>query len=380
MRISARGLNRSTLGRQLLLGRESLGAADAVRRVVALQAQQAASPYLALWNRLAAFGPADLDAAFARHEVVKATLMRITLHAVHAGDYRAFREAMEPTLRAGRLNDDRFRVSGLTVEDVHALIPDLLPFADRRRVAAEYEAWLAQRLRAPAPGAWWGLRQYAPLLHAPTGGAWSFGSRPSYVASRTRPVLGDLDVSAAGLQTLIKRHLEGFGPASMADVAQFALVYRPLIKEALKALSGELERLEGPDGKELYDIPGALRPDEDMPAPPRLMAMWDSILLAYSDRSRVLPPDYRKLVIRMNGDVLPALLVDGYVAGVWRAVEGGIEATAFHRLPDGAWEGLAAEARTLVAFLADREPKVYRRYDHWWRTLPSAGTRLLPGN
>jgi len=58
---------------------------------------------------------------------------------------------------------------------------------------------------------------------------------------------------------------------------------------------------------------------------------------------------------------------------------GGIEATAFHHLPDEVWEGLAAEARSLVAFLADREPKVYRRYDHWWSKLPSAEARLLPG-
>lgn len=78
--------------------------------------------------------------------------------------------------------------------------------------------------------------------------------------------------------------------------------------------------------------------------------------------------------------MLPTLLVDGYVAGVWRPVAGGIEATAFHHLPDDAWEGLAAEARSLVAFLADREPEVYRRYDHWWRTLPSAEARLLPGD
>jgi hypothetical protein len=193
-------------------------------------------------------------------------------------------------------------------------------------------------------------------------------------------VLADPDVSAAGLQTLVKRYLEGFGPASMADVAQFALVYRPLVKEALKALSGELERLEGPDGKELYDVPNALRPPEDAPAPPRLMAMWDNILLACHDRSRVIPSDYRKLVTRSNGDVLPTLLVDGYVAGVWRPVEGGIEATAFHRLPDDVWEGLAAEAQSLVAFLADREPKVYRRYEYWWRTLPSSEVRLLPGD
>lgn len=380
MRITARALNRSTLGRQLLLERESIGVADAVRRVVALQAQHAASPYLALWNRLTDFDPADLDAAFAGRAVVKATLMRVTLHAVHAGDYRAVREAMEPTLRASRLGDDRFRASGLTAADAIALSPELLAFADQPRTAAEMDAWLERRLGAPTPGAWWGLRQYAPLLHAPTGGSWSFGSRPSYVAVRPQPVLADPQASAAALQTLVNRYLEGFGPASMADVAQFALVQRARAKEALQALSGDLERLEGPHGEDLFDIPGALRTDEDIPAPPRLMAMWDSILLAYVDRSRVIPPGYRKHVIRINGDVLPTLLVDGYVAGVWRPAGGGIEATAFHRLPDDVWERLAAEARSLVAFLAGRTPEVYRRYDHWWRMLPSAEARLLPGD
>jgi hypothetical protein len=377
MKITARGLNRATLARQMLLQRESRGVAEAVRRIVALQAQHAASPYIALWNRLTRFDPAGLDAVFTGRDVVKATLMRVTLHAVRVDDYRAFREGMEPTLRASRLNDRRFRVSGLTVDDVHALIPDLLEYADRPRNGAESEAWLEQRLGAPKPGAWWALRQYAPLLHAPTGRPWSFGLRPSYVAAQWQPVLTDPAAAAAGLQTLIKRYLEGFGPAGLADIAQFALGHRPLFREALKAVSGELERLEGPKGEELYDIPGASRPPGDTSAPPRLMPMWDSVLLAYADRSRIIPPDYRRLVTRSNGDVLPTLLVDGYVAGVWRPVEGGIEATAFHHLPDDTWEGVAAEARSLMAFLANREPRVYSRYEHWWRTLPSVEVRLL---
>ena len=109
------------------------------------------------------------------------------------------------------------------------------------------------------------------------------------------------------------------------------------------------------------------------------MAMWDSVLLAYADRSRIIPPEYRQLVIRRNGDVLPTLLVDGYVCGVWRPIGEGIEALAFHRLADGAWDGLATEARGLVGLLAEREPSAYGRYAHWWSTLPSAETRVLPG-
>jgi len=382
--ITERELNRATLARQLLLDRAPLSVTDAMRRVVALQAQQPASAYLALWNRLADFDPAELDEAFASHRVVRAQLMRVTMHAVHAQDHQVFREAMEPTLRASRLGDPRFRASGLTAEDADGLMSGLLDFADQPRTGPECEAWLAGRLGAPMPAlAWRMLRQYAPLWHAPTDGPWLFGSR-AYVAARPRPVLADPDVSDLALQTLVRRYLEGFGPASIADMAQFAMVQRARVKAAVQALGGSLQQWEGPGGTVLYDVPGAPLPAGDTPAPPRLMAMWDSTLMAYTDRSRVTPPGYRKLVRRMNGDVLPTLLVDGYVSGVWRAVQDGIEATAFHALDGFAWEGLAAEARALVPLLADREPGVYGRYHHWWAKLagaelPDAETRLLSG-
>ena len=128
-----------------------------------------------------------------------------------------------------------------------------------------------------------------------------------------------------------------------------------------------------------YDVPGAPLPAGDTPASPRLMAMWDSILLAYADRGRVISAAYQALVTRTNGDVLPTVLADGYVAGVWRAVREGIEVTAFHPLPDSTWEALGGEARALVAFLADRDPEVYRRYHHWWARLPGAEVRILLG-
>jgi hypothetical protein len=376
MGLTARGLNRATLGRQLLLAREPLDVGDAVRRVVALQAQQPASPYIALWNRLADFDPADLDAAFAGHAVVKATLMRITLHAVHADDYPAFHNAMLPSLRASRLHDRRYTTSGLTIADADALLPQLLEFATRPRTKAEVEELLAARLGAPNPWAWWALRTFAPLLHAPTRGPWSFGPRASFVAAPTQL---PPERQQESVRWLVRRYLEGFGPASVQDVAQFSLLRRPVVRDALDALAADVERLEGPDGSELFDLAGAPLPGEDTPAPPRLLPMWDSILLAYADRSRVIPPDYRRLVARNNGDVLPTLLVDGHVAGVWRPVQGGIEATAFHPLDEEAWTGLAAEAAALVAFLSDREPMVYARYAHWWPTLPSPEVRLLPG-
>jgi len=151
----------------------------------------------------------------------------------------------------------------------------------------------------------------------------------------------------------------------------------PPVREAVAALGDALVRHEGPDGEELLDVPDGPHPPEDSPVPPRLLAMWDSALFASDKRIRLIPPEYRTFVIRTNGDTLPTLLVDGYVAGVWRPVDGGIEATAFHRLSDDAWAGLEAEARALIAFLADRDPTVYRRYGRWWDKLPAVEVRVL---
>lgn len=378
MALTVRALNRATLARQLLLERAALDVTDAAGRLVALQAQHPASPYIALWNRLDGFDPADVDAAFDARTLVKATLMRITLHAVPAGDYRSAQQAMQPTLRAARLNDPRFRVSGLSHADAEAVIPALLEFAATPRSGPECEAWLAERLGVPPKGVWWALRQFAPVQHAPTGPPWSFGARPSYVAAVDPPPIAGAETAAAALAELFRRYVAGFGPASVADFAQFALLNRPRARAAVEAVAGELTRFEGPDGAVLYDLPGAPRPGEDVPAPPRLLAMWDSVLLVHADRGRVIPSEYRRLVIRSNGDTLPALLVDGFVAGVWRPVDDGIEATAFRPLAAADWDGLAAEAAALSDLLAGRDPAVYRRYDRWWSGLPAAQIRILP--
>ncbi|GHA22809.1 hypothetical protein GCM10010329_52740 [Streptomyces spiroverticillatus] len=343
---------------------------DAVRRIVALQAQHAPSPYLALWNRIEGFEPADLDAAFSSRAVVKATLMRITLHAVAADDYQPFRSAVQPTLYGSGLSS-RFTDTGLTLADARELAAELLVFAKETRTSAEVKEWLAERVGAERrDDAFRGVLVYAPLHHVPTGGPWSYGARPSFVTAGADPVQEGREVDVPALRQLILRYLAGFGPASVADVAQFGLVPRTPVRQVLRELAGEVEELPGPDGTVLYDLPGALRPDADVPTPVRLLPMWDSTLLAYADRSRMIPPELRKVVIRNNGDVLPTLLVDGYVAGVWRLVDDAVEVTAFRDLRPGQWEEVAQEAGALASLLAGRDPRTYSRYHHWWAKLP----------
>jgi hypothetical protein len=244
------------------------------------------------------------------------------------------------------------------------------------RTSDEVKAWLDDRLGPPhRGGAWWALRHYGPFVHAVTGGPWAF-KRRAYVAASTRALNVD---RAVAMQSLVRRYLEGFGPATPADVRQFGMLYMGPVRDAVRALldAGELIRLEGPGGRELLDVIDGPLPPEDTPAPPRLLGMWDEILLAYADRARVITPGHRAHVARVNGDTLPSVLVDGRVVGVWRATEGGIEVTALEPLEDEAWDGLAAEARSLAAFLAAREPLPYRRYLNWWNRLPTAEVRLL---
>ncbi|GGV82757.1 hypothetical protein GCM10010294_58240 [Streptomyces griseoloalbus] len=138
--------------------------------------------------------------------------------------------------------------------------------------------------------------------------------------------------------------------------------------------------MAGPGRAPLFDLADATVPADSTPAPPRLLPMWDSTLLAHAVPGRFMSPEVRPVVVRRNGDVLPCLLVDGQVAGVWRATGDGLELTAFHQLGRAAWRGLTAEAENLSALLAGRDPQVYRRHGHWWdKGLPGGESVMVKG-
>src|SRR2546427_5562862 len=108
--LTVRQLNRALLARQLLLKRQKLSVLDAVERLACLQGQWAPSPYVALWSRLSGFEREQLTRAIDRGEILKATLMRATLHLVSAREYAAYSlatmegrfGAWRPTGRPGR--------------------------------------------------------------------------------------------------------------------------------------------------------------------------------------------------------------------------------------------------------------------------------------
>ena len=79
-RLDERQLNRATLARQLLLRRAQLPALTAIGHLAGLQAQAPLAPYVGLWTRLSRFGHQDLKTLLAERSVVRAHLMRNTIH------------------------------------------------------------------------------------------------------------------------------------------------------------------------------------------------------------------------------------------------------------------------------------------------------------
>jgi hypothetical protein len=335
-----RELNRTTLLRQLLLRRERLSPVQAVERLAGLQAQLPSSPYLALWARVEGFERSSLERALLRRHVVKALLMRATMHLVSARDYpyldAAVREARTLT-----------RVRG-TERPPARLVERVVDLArERPRTRTEIMEALGFHSRTQEVHE---LRTYswvmalARLEQTPQSAFYDFRGSPAY-----EPADHDHPPRAEAAAHSIRRYLAAFGPATRADVSRWSGVpIRELAPgfEALRLRSFRDER-----GRELLDLPRAALAPPDAPAPPRLLPRWDELLLAHDDRTRVLPDDYRNAVIHRNGDVQQTFLVDGIVAGLWRRDGDRIVLEPFAPLPRTARRELEDEARRLAAWL-----------------------------
>ena len=129
------------------------------------------------------------------------------------------------------------------------------------------------------------------------------------------------------------------------------MMHVPEIDRALERLE-PLRRFRDEGGRELLDVPRAPIPDADTIAPVRFLPKWDNVLLAFADRTRILPEAYRKTVIKTNGDVAQTFLVDGVVAGIWRVQGGRVVLEPFEPLPRAALRELQDEAARLETFLA----------------------------
>jgi hypothetical protein len=337
--LTVRELNRATLQRQLLLRRRRLSPKAVIERLVGMQAQWPSAPYVGIWTRTTSFRREALERELASGSVVKATVIRQTLHLVTRGDYGLFRAAMSETnfpwesSQAKRLAPSMRAFAAAGPVTTAAALAHL----EREHGLTGLEARRAGRA----------ARVRAHLMHHHETALWRARPEGRFVAI-DEPEAHDPTEARA---EIIGRYLAAFGPASRRDIIAWTMMHVPEIQRALDRLE-PLRRFRDEQGRVLFDVPRASLPDPETPAPVRFLPKWDNMLLAFADRTRVLPEEYRKRVIRMNGDVAQTFLVDGSVAGTWRDENGRVVLDPFAMLPRPVRRELDDEAERLAAFLA----------------------------
>ena len=330
--VTVRELNRTLLARQLLLERKRISTARAVERLVALQAQYAPSPYVALWSRIDAFRKEQLTRGLRDGSIVKAGAFRATLHVMSRRDF--------PFHVSAYIESQRGRSEGLGV-DLEALrraVPDAALtsaelFELGYRVLATDDRWtVAFAYRA------------LPFVRAAPIGPWPH-TKPSPFVLWREP----LPDAADSAFRVVRAYLAGYGPATREDIVQFTGFKLRQVDPALAELPISVDE----EGRTLYDVARAARVSAETSAPVRFLPAFDSIILAHRDRSRIVPDEYLEAVFnRKNATTRNTFTVDGFVAGAWRLEKGKPALEPFAPLPVRARREVESEGARLAAFYA----------------------------
>jgi hypothetical protein len=343
--LDALALNRALLARQGLLSPWSVGAAEAIERLVGMQSQVPNAPYVGLFSRVSGFAPEELSALLESREVVRTSAMRCTLHTVTARDCLALHPVMAPVAARSFAPGFGRRVAPGEVPEALACGRELL--AERPRTLAELRrAFAARWPDRDADALAYAVRHFVPIVQIPPRGVW--GQTRQATWATVADWLGAEPAGDGDPAEVLRRYVAAFGPASLADLRAWSGL------TGIREPAG-LVRVDG-----LLDVPGGPLPDPATPAPPRFLPEYDNVLVAHADRSRIVPPEHRDTVLRNLGRTW--LLVDGFVAAEWRRDGADLAVAPLRELSRDERDAVVEEGRRLLAFLgADGDVVVQAR-------------------
>jgi Winged helix DNA-binding domain len=336
--LTRRDLNRALLARQHLLRRSSAAIPKVLEQVGGLQAQYAPSMYVGLWSRMEGLGRDSLTQALHERKVIQATLLRSTIHLVSKADYWPYALGIRQPRREWYTRATKGKPSPAELDEAAVAVRESMkdgPMAQKEldRFGAGIRnglgAWL-DLVRVPPSGTW--ERRRADLY----GLAEDWVGRPKCTAEQ-------------GAELLVRRRLGGFGPASRAEIADWAGVPVTYLTPILDRLP--LRRFRAEDGTVLLDLPRAPLPEPDTPAPARFLPTWDATLLVHARRSGILPEEYRPRIFHVRAPhSFNTFLVDGAVAGTWRFEGSRVRLDEFAPLSAAVRRELSEEADQLAVF------------------------------
>jgi hypothetical protein len=346
--LSTPALNRALLARQLLLTRTAMTAADAIAHLVGMQAQVPNAPYVGLWSRLKGFKAAELAALITNRRAVRIALMRNTLHLVTADDCLTVRPIVQRVLTRAYQKADRVKLAEIVTAG-RAILDE------QPRTNIELGRLLQKKFPTHQPlMLGYAIRDNVALVQIPPRGVW--GQSLAATLTTAESWLGRPLAESTGGEDLVRRYLRAFGPASLADVAAWSGL--PGLKATLEKLRPELRTFRDQRGHELFDVADGLLPRPSVAAPVRFLPEYDNILVAYADRSRIIPEPHRQRATTQLGGC--AVLVDGFVRALWRVERTKRAATLEVELFDAdarrAKRAIAREGEELLAFVAGDAP------------------------
>lgn len=355
--LSQRALNRALLARQHLLERVHGSVLGLIDQLVGMQAQAPNPPYFGLWSRLHSFEQQQLLSLFEQRQVVRIALMRSTIHLVSASDCLNLRPLLQPVLERGFQSNFGKQLPGLdkaaAIEYGRHLV-ETQPQTFQALGGLLHERWP----NYPAAALAQVLRTWLALVQVPPRGLWATSGPAAHTTAEHW--LGQPLASEPDLAHLVRRYLAAFGPASINDMQAWSGLTR--LGVVFKQLQAELICFCDEQGRELYDLPNAPRPDPATPAPPMLLAEFDNILLAHADRTRILSEAYRQRLFTSNGLIPGAILVDGFVVGRWKIKqpESSLHLQLFQPIAKAERQALEHEGASLLHFATNTNEPIIR--------------------
>jgi hypothetical protein len=316
-----------------------------------MQAQNPLDPYYALWSRVPQFDEQLLADGVERGGVVRAAAMRGTIHLFTAADYRrlqpVFADVLERVFRSTQFAKD------LATIDRALLLAEarrLLGGQPMRRV--DLARLLAETWRdVPEASLGQAATYLLPVVQVPPRGVWGRTGEARWALADDW--MGGSTAEPATVDEVVTRYLRAFGPATVPDVRTWSGLTG--LRDVVDRLRPQLRVWRTEDGAELLDLPDAIHPDPDTPAPVRFLPEYDNLLLAHADRSRFF------------GDVFPPgwvgnLLVDGFYVGWWKPEKTKqgmvLRITTPGRLPKRQSDDVEAEGSALLGWATGEQVQV----------------------
>ena len=354
--LTRRAQNRALLARQLLLERSTAHSSEsAVEHLVGLQAQTPRDPYFGLWSRLDGFDPDALGASLTERRAVRMTLMRATVHLVTASDAALLRPLVQPGIERSFKGAWGKRIAGVDVDAVTAAAREVLAHSPDPLTGRELAARVMgdHGIDGDPDAIRTAINVRLELVQVPPRGVWGKSGQPRYAGLEAW--LGrNGGAPDLGLDGLIIRYLQAFGPASVNDFQKWSGLTR--CAAPIDRLRPQLTTFRSESGRELFDLPDAPRPDPDAPAPVRFLPEFDNVLLSHADRSHIVPDNRTPWLDAIEaGRHVNNVLIDGMLRGTWWLERGNGRATTLVVRPIGRAtraerSELRAEAKRLSTF------------------------------